>query len=154
MIIIRETKDAGLISMLNEEVQNLHAQIHPDMFKPYNRAAMTAAISNFLQDESCRAYVAYKDGAPAGYVLFFIREIKENAFHYNLRTLYLDQIAVVSRYRRDGIGKMLMEQAEKLAKELSISKVELDHWSANSVAAEYFRKNGYSLYKERLYKMV
>jgi diamine N-acetyltransferase len=154
MVTISPTKDAGLISMLNEEVQNLHAQIHPDMFKPYDRASMTAAMSNFLQDESCRAYVAYNDGIPAGYALFFIREVKENAFHYNLKTLYLDQIAVLSQFRRDGIGRLLMEQAENLAKELAISKIELDHWSANTVAAQYFRKSGYSLYKERLYKIV
>jgi diamine N-acetyltransferase len=154
MVTISQTRDAGLISMLNEEVQNLHAQIHPDMFKPYDRASMTAAISNFLQDEHCMAYVAHKNEVPAGYVLFFIREAKENAFHYNLKTLYLDQVAVLSQFRRDGIGKLLMEQAETLAKELSISKIELDHWSANTVAAQYFRKNGYSLYKERLYKLV
>lgn len=154
MITISETKDHQLIASLNEEVQNLHAQLHPDMFKTYNQAEMTAALSGFFTDANCHAYIAYKDGVPAGYAICFIREAKENAFHYDIRTLYIDQVAVLSQYRRDGISQLLMEQAEKLAKENGISKIELDHWTANTVAAKYFRKNGYALYKERLYKTI
>jgi ribosomal protein S18 acetylase RimI-like enzyme len=154
MIHITETKDALLIASLNEDVQNLHAEIHPEMFKRYNKTAMEQAIAEMMKDPDCRAFVAMKDAVAIGYILLFIREAKENAFHYTIRSLYIDQIAALPGQRRSGAGKLLMEQAEKPAKELDIKKLELDHWSANTVAAAYFRKNGYELCKERLCKFI
>jgi len=56
--------------------------------------------------------------------------------------------------RGPGAGSLLMQQAELLAGENNISRIELDHWSANTVAAAFFRKNGYKLYKERLFKFI
>lgn len=154
MVSISETKDAGLLALLNEEVQNLHSELYPEMFKPYDKVAITTAIGRFLNEDYCRAFVAYDSEIPVGYALFFIREVNENAFQFASKTLYLDQIAVLSQYRNKGIGELLMDQAEILANQLSISKIELDHWSTNTVAAKYFRNKGYSLYKERLYKKI
>jgi ribosomal protein S18 acetylase RimI-like enzyme len=154
MISISETRDHLLISQLNEEVQNLHAAMHPDLFKPYNREEAIKAYRDFLSDPLCRCYIAEKNGKTIGYGVFFIREVKENAFHYTIKSLYIDQLAVLSEHRRSGAGKLLMQQAEKLATELSITRLELDHWSANTVAASFFRKQGYELRKERLIRVL
>jgi ribosomal protein S18 acetylase RimI-like enzyme len=154
MITIQPTKDHKAIAALNEEVQNLHARIHPDLFKPHNPTAMEAALQVMLSDANSRCYLARENGLDVGYALFFIKEIKENAFHYAINTLYIDQISVLSSHRKSGVGALLMQQAEKLAAENSIRRIELDHWSANTVAASYFRKNGYSLCKERLVKFI
>jgi ribosomal protein S18 acetylase RimI-like enzyme len=154
MITVIETKDYRLIAALNEEVQNLHARLHPEMFKPFDKFEMEKALENYLNEPNTYAYLAMQQGVEIGCAVFFIREAKENAFHYNIKTLYIDQISVLSKYQRTGAGKYLMDQAEKLAREKSIHKIELDHWSANVVAASYFRKSGYQLYKERLFKMI
>ncbi len=154
MISIVETKDYKLISELNSGVQNLHAKMHPEMFKTFDKVAMEEALKNFLSDSNCKCFMAKKGNVNIGYVLCYIKELKENAFHYNIKTIYIDQIAVVESYQKTGAGKLLMEQVEKLAKENAINKIELDHWSSNVIAAKYFRKHGYSLYKERLFKLV
>lgn len=154
MISIIETKDHKTISELASEVQNLHANLHPEIFKPFNKEEMEKAVEVFLSDPNCRCYVAQKDSMNIGYILCFVKEVKENAFHYTIQTIYIDQIAVLEKYQRTGAGKMLMEQVEKFAKEKSINKIELDHWTSNLVAAKYFRKNGYRLSKERLVKLI
>lgn len=154
MITISRTTDPEQVAMLNEEVQNLHAQWHPEIFKPYNRKEVAETIKVFLNDPNCYAYVAMQDGVALGCAIFFLREAKENAFHYTIKSLYVDQVSVLKQYQRSGAGKLLLEQGEQLAKELSVSTIELDHWSANTVAAAYFRKNGYVLRKERLAKTV
>jgi ribosomal protein S18 acetylase RimI-like enzyme len=154
MITVIETKDYKIIAALNEEVQNLHARLHPEMFKPFDKFEMEKALENYLGDQNTHAYLVRQDGIDIGCAVFFIREAKENAFHYHIRTLYIDQISVLTKYQKTGAGKMLMNQAEKLAREMAISKIELDHWSANIVAASYFRKSGYQLYKERLFKSI
>jgi ribosomal protein S18 acetylase RimI-like enzyme len=154
MISIVENKNHLLISTLAEEVQNLHAQLHPELFKPFNAAAFEEALEKYLADPACFVYVAKQEEMPIGYILCFIKEIKENAFHYDLRTLYIDQISVLKAYQKSGAGHLLMEQAEKLANEKSIRRIELDHWSMNTVAAVFFRKKGYQLCKERLFKLL
>ncbi len=154
MISIVETKDYKIISKLNEEVQNLHARLHPEVFKAYNNEAIELEFKNFLSDPNCKCFLAKNDESAIGYIFCFIRAINENAFHYSFKTIYIDQLTVLEKYRRSGVGKLLLEQVEHLAKEHSIEKIELDHWSSNDVAARYFRKNGYQLYKERLFKLI
>ncbi len=154
MMIIIETKNHKLISELNEDVQNLHAKLHPELFKKFDKEAMEKALETLFLDPNCKCYIVKKGDVDIGYILCFIKEAKENAFQYNIKTLYIDQISILPKYQRTGAGKILMKQAEQLAQENSITKIELDHWSSNTVAASYFRKNGYKLYKERLFKMV
>lgn len=154
MLEIKQTKNHKIIAELNEEVQNLHFELHPEMFKPYNKLEMELALEKFLSDENCRAYLVVENEKPIGCAVFFIREAKENAFHHTIKTIYIDQISVLKQHQKSGAGKLLMDQAEKLAKELSINKIELDHWSTNIVAAKYFRKQGYNIHKERLFKMI
>jgi len=154
MITISENRDARLIASLNADVQNLHAALHPTLFKPHEQAAMETALQSFLADPNCRVYVAHQDGEAIGYAIYLIRELPDNAFHYALRSLYLDQLSVLPAHRKSGVAAALLKAGERLAAELGISRLELDHWSANVVAAAYFRKQGYQLCKERMYKLV
>ena len=152
MITISETRDHTLVAALNEEVQTLHAQWHPDIFRPYDKEAVTVAMKQMLQQDNYKAYVTFYNGLPAGSMVCYIKEVEENAFHYRMTTLYIDQLSVLEKFRGLGIGRMLLQQAEQLAKELGIQKLQLDHWNANTIAAQFFRRNGYILSKEHLSK--
>ena len=154
MITLSRTTDAYLIASLNEEVQNLHARLHPELFKPHNAIEMEKSLSVFFADPNCYCYLATKENEPIGYVLFFIREIFENTFHYGRKSLYIDQICVLEKHHKTGAGKILLQQADTLAKELSIGYIQLDHWSSNTVAAKFFRKHGYSVFREHLGKSI
>lgn len=154
MIKILETNDACLIGALNADVQNLHAALHPELFKPFAQEAMEVAFQSFMSDPNCRIYVACEEEKAVGYAIYVIREMPENAFQYAMRTLYLDQLSVKPEYRKSGIAEALLATGEQLARELGINRLELDHWSANTIAANYFRKQGYQLCKERLFKLV
>jgi ribosomal protein S18 acetylase RimI-like enzyme len=154
MLTISETKEYKIIAELTEEVQNLHARLYPELFKPFSKVEMEKALANHFADNDCYCYLVKQDGVNIGCAVLFIREAKENAFRYPTKTLHIDQICVLSKFQRSGAGKLLLEQAEKLARKNSIKKIELDHWSANIIAAGWFRKNGYKVYRERLVKLV
>lgn len=154
MIRIVESKSHTVISTLVEDVQNLHAQLYPELFKPFNRAAIEEALEKYVTDPTCFVYLAEQKEIPIGYILCFIKEAPENAFRYSVRTLHIDQICVRKAYQKSGAGHLLMEQAEKLAREQAIRRIELDHWSMNTVAAAFFRKKGYQICKERLFKLI
>lgn len=154
MITIVETKDAGLLALLNEEVQTLHHNMHPAIFKPFDKDAIEEAFNKRLSDAACKAYIAWKDGTPIGYAIFLLKDPDENPFKYKCRSLYIDQVGVLEGYRRTGVGKMLLSKAEELARELSISTVELDHWNTNSAAGSFFERNGYTTFKKYLNKDI
>src|SRR5688572_17571192 len=122
MITVSPSRDHKLLAWLNEEVQTLHAELHPAVFKPFDREATNIAIEGFLSDPACHCYVAFMNEEAIGYAIFFIREAKENAFHYTIRSLYIDQVCVLGKHRGTGAGKLLMDQAELLARENNIQQ--------------------------------
>ncbi len=154
MIRITPSTDHVLIATLNSEVQELHHHMHPEIFKPFSKEGIEAAIQSFLSDSNWKAFVAWDGEVPVGYIMLVLRETGDNAFHYNTRSLYIDQVGVSEKNRKLGIGQLLMNHAEQFAKENNITRLELDHWTANIIAANYFRKHGYVLSKERLVKQI
>jgi len=154
MITIAETKDARLVAAMNEWVQQLHHQLHPDVFKPYDKDEAVSAFTNMLAGPDCRAFIALQNNTPVGYAIFMIKEVNESPFRFKGRSLYIDQLAVLEEYRSRGVGKLLLTQAETLAKELGANMVELDYWTANIVAASFFHKNGFAVYRQILSKAI
>lgn len=154
MITLQPTDDYRLIASLNEEVQELHARLYPQIFKPYNDVGIEHALKKMIGGLNCYAFVAFQDETPIGYMVLLIKEQPESAFTFARESLYIDQIGVLSEYQKTGVGSLMMERAERLAKELDMNRVELDHWTANTVAADYFRTRGYTMYREQLFKEV
>jgi diamine N-acetyltransferase len=150
MFSIEPCRDAHLLAQLNEEVQRLHHVMRPDIFKAWNAESITEAFDKMLNSTAFLAYVAYFEGRAVGYVLLRLSGSAENAFSYALRFIYLDQILVMEEFRGKGIGKALLRQVYDLARQEGIHLVRLDHWTDNAGAKEFFGKNGFRYYNERM----
>jgi len=59
-------------------------------------------------------------------------ERPESPFTYTNRFLQIEHIAVYPNAQRRGVGAALMNQADKLARELGVSKIQLDSWDFNT----------------------
>ena len=59
-------------------------------------------------------------------------------------SFYIAGVAVDARYRRLGIGGMLLEMAEAKCREKNLEKLSLICFEANSVALNLYRRLGYS----------
>ena len=107
-ITIIELKDANIITMLNKTVQNLHYEKYPEYFKAYDYQAIRKAIEELLVQDNWYSYVAYDDNTPIGYILFYVKEYKENPFRYSYKGIHIDQLSVIKEYQNIGIGAVLM----------------------------------------------
>jgi ribosomal protein S18 acetylase RimI-like enzyme len=151
---ILRTEDPELVARLNHDVQNLHYEIEPELFKPFSLESMTHMFAGMLRDPAMSAYVAYVDETPAAYLVVAERTLDENAFRYAYKVLYIDQVCVNSGFKGQGIGKALVDFAKQLAKESQINRIEMNYWTKNNNSGEFFRSQGFTNFNERLFYKV
>ena len=151
---IIKTEEPQLVAKLNHDVQNLHNEIEPELFKPFSLEGMTGMFAQLLDDPTMSAYVAYVDETPAAYIVLCQRVLEENAFKYAHSVLHIDQICVDSAYKGQGIGKALVDFAKQLAKENNIHRIEMNYWTKNNNSGEFFRSQGFTNFNERLFYTI
>jgi ribosomal protein S18 acetylase RimI-like enzyme len=146
-------EDAPLLSSLCADVQRLHAEHYPQLFKQPDRDDFAVAFfTEMLADPAVTIYIAEANGAGAGYVFCKRFERPENVFNFAFRFLQIEHISVRTAGRRRGIGTGLMAQAEALAKELGVTLMQLDSWEFNTTAHDFFESQGFEKFDYRFWK--
>ncbi len=143
-LVFRLSKDAALIAHMNQPVQDLHYNLHPEYFKPFSYDETVLFLEKQLLEENWFCYIANLDGIDIGYALFFIRNYKENPFRKEYRGIHIDQISITPEYKRKGIGKAFMNEIEKFALKESASQIELTHWESNVEAKKFYESIGFN----------
>jgi|688.fasta_scaffold414758_2 ribosomal protein S18 acetylase RimI-like enzyme len=151
-IEIREIKEFNIIAPLVEEVQNLHANIFPSVYKPFEYQGIKKEMEAMLSNELCKVFLAKTENITVGYVMILIKKIPENAFHYSMQIIHIDQIVVAEAYKRVGVGAMLLNKVEEFSKEMKVNRIELDHLNNNSIAKTFFHSKGFLPYRSKLIK--
>ena len=145
--------DSPSLSSLCMDVQSLHAENHPDVFKmPPSDDFAVSFFDEVRADPSTYLYIAEENGELVGYVLCKLIERPENPFTFARRHLLVDQISVRPNSRGRGVGVALIEQAGMLARELGVSKIQLDSWSFNTGAHRFFEKLGFKKFNHRFWR--
>ena len=143
MINIRLSKDAEIIARMNQPVQDLHYRLHPEYFKPSSYSEIVAYLKVQLEEVNWFCYLVDCDGVDVGYVLFYIRNYKENPFRKEYKGIHIDQISILPEYKRKGIGKMLMSKIESFALKENATQIELTHWESNTEAKNFYKSIGF-----------
>jgi ribosomal protein S18 acetylase RimI-like enzyme len=147
------TEDSLILSALCRDVQSLHAEHHPQVFKmPQSDDFAVEYFDEILATPEFTAFIAEEDGSPLGYILCRKVDRPENAFTHPIRFLLVDQISVRPNAQRKGIGTALLRQAEELARELGLAKLQLDSWDFNLEAHACFEKFGFEKFNFRFWK--
>jgi ribosomal protein S18 acetylase RimI-like enzyme len=156
-MIIRQATigDAHLLSSLNKDVQSLHAQNHPAVFKrPESDDFAVSFFEEMLTDQAVRIFIAEDEGMSVGYIVCKLIDRPENPFTFAARTLYIDQVSVRPEAQGKGIGRALIDQAEALGRELNVARIHLDSWDFNLGAHAFFEKMGYQKFNFRFWKRL
>jgi len=156
MMNIRVAREADslAIAALNQYGQAPHLAARPDVFKPTELAELEAWYRTLLGRASTRAWLAELGAEPAGYVLSILRVSEENPFCVARRWFELDQIAVVTAHREQGIARALTERVIAQACAEGIQTVELGSWSFNGAAHAAFTKLGFVPQRVRFERRV
>jgi len=129
---------------LNGVVQNLHAEMSPDIFRSdWVASDLEAFWADRLDDQNSEVIIATLDNCAVGYIWFEVQTREQDALHLRRRRIYIHHIAVDERARGGGVGAKLLDQAEFEAERAGISNVVLDAWASNAKAQGFFGARGY-----------
>ena len=77
-----------------------------------------------------------------GAIMYCVKEKTENNYTHYRKVLFIDALVVDLKFRNYGIGKTLMKEIEKIAKENNCTSVELNVWAFNENAIKFYEKIG------------
>lgn len=154
MKIIKASKsEIQDIVKLNDFVQKIHCEAHPDIFKPTgNDSEVEEFFEKILKQETNHLFVAYQNEIAVGYAWAALDTRPDFALKYDRRQIYIHQIAVHAEYRNQAIGKALFKEIENLATREGIDHLELDSWAFNTEAHKFFQKMGFETYNIKMWR--
>ena len=149
--LIRRMKpeDYAALLPLQREIQILHENGRPDLFRPGAVSYSENAFFSALADENGRHAVCAaldRDGNETELVGFLFAWVRRRRGHRNLNDedfLLVDDICVTESHRRRGIGKALFRYAEAAAKEARCGRTVLDVYRFNEDALAFYRAMGF-----------
>lgn len=151
---IYETRDPVMVAKLNQHVQDVHVELFPDHFKPFNLSEVSEFFAKIIENPAFTFLVLEDDYTAQGYVWLEHKKFAENAFKKAYETLYVHQISVNKSSRSRGYGSILLEYVYEVARQKNIDTVELDYWCENNGAKNFYEKQGFVKYREVVYRNV
>jgi len=145
-IIIRSGKSED-INQIREHLINLwveHAQNEPTLLeeKEMRNVNVDEYYNEALENsDKSSVFIAEDNGKIVGFLKADVEQIDH--FFLNPQIIYLDDIFVLPEYRRKGIAKTLVKEAEKLAKEKGIKRIQARVYSFNKRMQSFLESQGY-----------
>lgn len=122
------------------QAQELHYNNRPDIFRKMTPKEIEKEIMEVLENKERKIIVvANENDKVCGLVIFKIKEIKNNTNLKDARILHIGKIVVDEKGRRKGTGKLMMEEINRMSKKLKCDRIELNCWSFNEDAIEFYK---------------
>jgi len=143
MVRFAEEKDLDRINELRKQVNDIHVEGRPDMFKAGFGSEIRDYAKVIMSEENSDIIVAERNGVICGMVCVDYVNKAETPFSRARNFYHVQEIAVDTNYRRQGVAKELLEFMTADAKKRNLSRIELDVWEFNESAIEFYRAVGF-----------
>lgn len=121
----------------------MHARHEPKLLdeKRMRKSDIDEYYRKALRNKGCNFLVAEVDGQFAGFIRADVQSIA--SFFRNNRILYLDDLYVVRKFRREGVAKSLMLEIESIAKSRHIKRLQARVYAFNKQMQKLLKSMGY-----------
>lgn len=135
-------EDCHRILPLQEQISKLHFVGRPDLFKDEVRTYTEEMFQKWLDSPTHVLLIAEVNGEIAGYAFSWVIQYREHPTYKDFDSFYIDDICVLEKFRRNGIGRALIGQCAEEAKKLRCKNVDLGVWSFNKDAIAFYESCG------------
>ena len=142
-VIVRlpRLQDYERVSQIMDQVQQLHVEWRPDVYKPASPLITMDLFEAILKDGNW--YVAEADGVVVG-ILELMKRHVESPAQVTRDVLFISTMAIDEKYRGKGIGHLFFEKVKQLKQEKGYDTIELQVNAKNRLAYEMYRKYGFT----------
>ena len=149
MIRTAEDKDIKQINRLREQVNCIHVEGRPDIFKAGFCKELQDYTAWYLQSDSNDIFVDDIDGEIVGMVMIDYISKPESPYGLARDFCLVADICVDEKWRRKGIAHGLMERIRTEARKRGMTKIELDVWAFND-ALDFYESEGFHVFRRFL----
>ncbi len=146
MIRKARKEDIQRIIALLHQVNMVHHEIRPDLFKPHTTKYNEQELEAMLHDDSKPIFV-FDDNMVLGYAFCQLSEVVNHQLLEDIKTLYIDDICVDENARGKHVGKALYEFVRDYAKSIGCNNITLNVWEGNEPAQLFYRSMGMQVQK-------
>ena len=153
MIRLATTNDIPRLLELLHQVNMVHYERRPDIFKPHTTKYNAEQLQDLLTQPD-KAIFVYEDEGVQGYAFVQMEDVHDDILLRDMRTLYIDDICVDEQARGKHVGKQLFEHVRAYAEKLGCGAITLNVWEGNDAAMAFYRKLGMSVRKTCMEMMI
>lgn len=156
-ITIRQASEADLpaLTVLMAEVNDLHAQALPRLFRP---VPPDEALAQFVRDHyfvpDSALFVADRHGDLLGFIWVHQQTTPDIILVNPDAYAAIDTVVVRASERRKGIGRSLVERAHQWARDRGLTRVQLSVWDFNQDAIALYESLGYTTANRRMWRSL
>ncbi len=138
-----ESGDIPGVMRLLEQVNRIHHEGRPDLFKWPATKFSPAELEEIFRDENRPVFVcADEEGRVLGYAICIHEQILNSSIRTDVKTLHIDDLCVDEAERGRHIGRRLYEHVLDYARGAGCYNVTLNVWSLNPAAMAFYEKCG------------
>ena len=143
MVRFAEEKDLDEINELRKQVNDIHVEGRPDVFKAGFGTEIRDFVKIIMNGENSDIIVAERNGIICGMACVDYVNKPESPYSKARSFYHVQEIAVDANYRRQGVAKELLEFMIEDAKKRKLGKIELEVWEFNDSAIEFYQAVGF-----------
>ena len=150
-----EQRDCAAVCVLRKELSRRSWRERPDFFRPEPLGLTEANFAGLLANAEFTVLVAEVEPATvAGYAKIWMGANDGSDWTFPSRNAYLEDLLVDARFRRHGIGGMLLARVEALASAAGAEALGLSVQSNNPGARAFYDVNGFRAQSEYRRKVL
>lgn len=153
-ISLMDIKDYKRINELFVELHQEHVIGRPDIYVSSQTPILYDELYQIISSKQYVSVVAKLEDEIIGFAIAQIKLTAKNDLLRENRIAYIEEIYVSPAFRKKGVGKRLYEYIETFAKEREIDRIDLNVWSFNKAAIDFYKKCGMNVQRYTLEKKL
>ncbi|HEY4344774.1 MAG TPA: GNAT family N-acetyltransferase [Parvibaculum sp.] len=153
--IIRQATESDYEQLcdLFEELDALHRAARPDLFRKQHGAPRERSyVASLIAGPDSAVLVAGDPGSRSlyGFATLIVRVTPESGVRAGRRIVEIDNLAVRREWRRTGLGRLLISEADRWAARSNLGTVELAVHEFNADAIRFYEAVGFATSQRRM----
>lgn len=142
--------DITYIQKLFLQEEYYHKNILPEYFSEKIEIIPERILENEIDDDNSIYLVAVINNAVVGFIYLKKKIFSKEPQFKTIEYVMIEDCVVMEEYRRNGIGRLLVDAAHNWVNQQGIRRMHLEVWASNEPAIRLYKKIGY---KELILRM-